>query len=422
MKIKFVGGQVLMHQKNGLVLTNKQVLVENNLIKQIAEQIDEQADRTIDLNGNILMSGFVNAHAHNVMTLLRGLKSDVSLQDWLFKHMFPAEEKLTEEDAYWGEMLGIAESVRAGITCFEENYFFVPAVAKAVAKSGIRARIGIGKEKNNQTLWQDLATSYEIIKNNPLIKAVVYPHSIYTVDEQDMETFVSFAHQHQLPMATHLSETLVEVGECIEKTKKTPPQYLEDLGFFDRPSTLYHCVHMDKDDVQILKNNQVHVVTCPSSNLKLGSGIAPINTFVHQGVVVAIGTDGPASNDTIDMFKEMFLVATLQKAVLNEPDILSAKDVLEMATVNGAKALGWNNVGRIAEGYEADLIVVSTKELHFVPIHDLVSALVYSAKSTDVMLTMVAGNILYENGVFHIGENIENIVQNCQNIAKKFAK
>lgn len=421
MKIKFVGGWVLLHQQDNLVAQQKQVLVQDDKIVRIDTQIDEPADRVIDLKGNILMSGFVNAHAHNVMTLLRSFKSDVILQDWLFDHIFPAEEKLTAQDAYWGEMLGIAESVRAGITCFEENYFFVPSVFKAIKKSGIRARIGIGKEKGDQPLLQDLQSSYELIKNQPLIKAVVYPHAIYSVSEQDMETYVSFARQNSLPMATHLSETLTEVSNCIAEKQKTPPQYLEDMGFFDRQTTLYHCVHMDKEDVQILKQYGAHVVTCPSSNLKLASGFAPINTFVHHGVPVAIGTDGPASNDTIDMFKEMFLVATLQKAMLSEPQILPAEQVLNMATVNGAKALGWNNVGKIEQGYQADLIVVNTKGLHFTPLYNKISALVYCAKSTDVLLTMVNGKILYENGKFNIGEKIEDIITNCNMIAKKLA-
>lgn len=422
MKIKFTNALVLTKEKEDYVLKKQEVLVENNKIKTVAPKISEDADRVVDVKQNILMSGFVNAHAHNAMTLLRGIKNDVSLQTWLFDYIFPNEKKLTAEDVYWGELLGIAESVRAGITCFDEGYFYYESIINAVNKAQMRARIGIGKDAGTSQLKDDLKNTLKLFNNQDLVKPVVYPHSIYTVSEENMEVYITFAKNNQLPVSTHLSETLTEVGECIEQKKQTPPQYLESMGFFDRDATLYHCVHMDKDDTQILQNYDVNVVTCPSSNLKLASGFAPIYSFLQKGINVAIGTDGPASNDSIDMFKEMFLAATLQKAHLGESQAITVNQVLDMATQNGAKALGFDKLGKIEEGYLADIILVNVSGLHHEPKNNLISNLVYSAKSSDIYLTMVNGNILYENGKFNLGEDIDTIVKNCNQITKKFNK
>lgn len=422
MKIKFVNARVLTKESDEYVLKKRSVMVEGNKIVAVAENLDMFADREIDVKENILMSGFVNAHAHNVMTLLRGIKNDVSLQTWLFDYIFPNEKKLNPEDIYWGELLGIAESVRAGITCFEENYFYFENIIKALNTAKMRARVGIGKDFLGCTLKEDLTKALKLFNNPELVKPVVYPHSIYTVSEEEMETFVTFATDNALGISTHLSETLTEVGDCINLRKQTPPQYLESMGFFDRNATLYHCVHMDKDDTQILQNYNVNIVTCPSSNLKLASGFAPVYSFLQKGLNVAIGTDGPASNDSIDMFKEMFLVATLQKAYLGESQAVTVGQVLDMATVNGAKALGFEKIGKIEEGYFADLILVDITGLHHMPKNNLISNLVYSAKSSDVYLTMVNGNILYENGQFNLGESLETILNKCTQIAKKFSE
>lgn len=421
MKIKFINARVLINNNEKYSLEENQVLVSGENIVKIAKSIEDDADRTIDVKGDVLMPGFVNAHAHNPMTLLRGIKNDVDLQTWLFDYIIPNEQKLTKEDIYYGEMLGIAESVRAGITCFEENYFEIDSTYKAIKKAKMRARIGIGVSFRGEETQEEYFENFiKLIVGNNLVKAVSYPHSIYTVPEENMEEFITLAKKHNLPVATHLCETLKEVGDCIVKNKVTPPRYLEDMGFMDRGATLYHCVHMDKDDIQILFDYNANVVTCPSSNLKLASGIAPLHTFLDKGINLAIGTDGPASNDSLDMFKEMFLCATLPKANLKESQVMTIDQILSMATVNGAKALGFEKLGKIEEGYKADLILVDVNGLHHMPQNNLISNLVYSAKSSDVYLTMVAGNILYENGKFNIGEDINAITLKAKQIASKF--
>ena len=402
--------------KNALIYTSGElkkgeVAVDGDIIQGVGESLDFEADRVIDVKENILMPGFINAHAHTPMTLFRGVGDDLKLEEWLFEKIFPLEEKLSGEDIYWGEMLGIAEYVRAGITTFEEAYYSIPDMVRAIRKSGMRARVCIGPHPTKKLSEKEYISQWEselkLMGGN--ISPVLYAHSIYTITEEELELMVSFAKKHNLRLSLHLSETLKEVGDCTVKNEQTPPEYLESLGFLDRPCLAYHCVHMDKDDIRILADYDVSIATCPSSNLKLASGIAPVYTFMQNGINVAIGTDGAASNNSLDMFKEMFLVATLSKASLYDGSIVKAKEVLDMATKNGARALGLEKVGEIKKGYKADIILIDTNSPHHFPKNDLISNLVYSAKSSDVYLTMVGGKILYENGKYYIGEDIETV-------------
>ncbi len=402
------------------------VVVKDNLIDYVGTTIPNvKADQEIDVCGNILMPGFVNAHAHTAMTILRGIKDDASLQDWLFDNVIPREGKLSDQDVYWGQMLGIAEYVRNGITCMEENYFNYQGMTKAIAKSGIRARISVGAKVSTPegyNCYEDLKNQYNIIKTNTnadLVKISCFAHAIYTVSEQKFFDILRFAKEYDVPLGIHLAETLKEVGDCtLEHNGLTPAGYLESLGFLDRPCLCAHCVHMDKDDLQILADYDASVVTCPSSNIKLASGIAPIYAMQNKGINIAIGTDGVASNNSLDMFKEMFLVATLSKVSISDPSVVSALDVLKMATINGANAMGLN-CGEIKKGKCADIILVGLNEPHMQPTSNIVSSLVYSAKGSDVYLTMVGGKILYHDGKYNIGEKIETIYQKVNEIRQR---
>lgn len=419
MKTLFKNVRVLDLQNYTLVPTN--VLVEDDIIAQIDNQ-NFDADKIIDGKNNLLMSGFVNAHTHNPMTLLRNTFDDCPLQEWLFDNVVPCENQLTPEDVYWGEMLGIAESVQNGITCFEECYFHQQAIIKAVQKSGIRARVGLGKAIFGTNLEQDILTHYKLCKDSKNITNMLYAHSVYAYSVEELETMARLSKQLSLPLSIHLSETLKEVGDCDSTYGKSPVGLLEDVGYFDRPCLCYHGVHCDKDDMQILKNYDVSIATCPSSNIKLASGIAPVYSYLGKGINVCIGTDGPASNNCLDMFKEMYLTATLTKVCVGKADCVGAKDVLKMATINGAKALGFDKVGQIQKGWQADLVLVDVNKLHYQPQNDLIAALVYSGRGSDVVLTMVAGKILYQDGEFFIGENIDTIKQNCQKISQRILK
>lgn len=423
MKTLFKNAKILDYQSE-TYKTEGNVVVTDNIITYVGSDIpNEKYDKIYDVNGNILMPGFVNCHAHTPMTLLRGFKDDVNLQDWLFNYIFPAEAKLTPNDIYWGQMLGIAEYVRAGITCAEENYFFTDEMLNADVKAGFRERISFGPKVNDTKIpTKYLEESYKSLsqKCTDLITLSIFIHSIYTINEQSILDTLTFARKHNIPVGIHLSETLTEVGDCTTKNKnQTPPQYLETLGFFDRPNALCaHCVHMDKDDLQILADYDASIATNPSSNIKLASGIPPIYAILNKGINVCIGTDGVASNNSLDMFKEMFLTACLPKANLYMPDVVTAKQVLKMATINGAKALGIN-AGEIKVGKLADIIVVDINSPHMHPFGDIASMLVYSAKSSDVCLTMVNGKVLYENGKYNIGESIADIYANCDKIRSR---
>ena len=423
MKILFKNAKILNLDLQDGFLQGDVVVVDNLIDFVGAKAPDEKYDEVIDVCGNILMPGFVDTHCHTAMTLLRGLKDDASLNDWLFENVIPTEAKLTPEDVYWGQKLGVLEYLASGITTIEEGYFFNEAIVKALKESGLRARVGFGPTTRDVGMsnLEYLENQYKMIGDSDLIKPVNFIHAIYTTDEKSILECVDFTSKHNIPRSIHLCETLKEVGDCtVLHNQKTPPMYLEDLGFFDRPALCYHCVHMDKDDLQILADYGASVSTCPSSNIKLASGIAPIYAMQNKGINITIGTDGVASNNSLDMFKEMFLVATLSKVNIYNAEVVSAKEVLKMATINGAKAMGFD-CGEIKKGKLADIILVDITKPHFYPQFNLVSHLVYSAKSSDVYLTMVNGKILYKNGEF-LNENKQEIYKKANEIRERLAK
>ena len=413
MKIYFKNAKIL---SQGTIIEGD-VLVENDRIAYIGKPISVDADRVIDVAGNLLMSGFTNAHCHTPSTVLRGISDDKPLEEWL-DEIIPYETSMTEEDIYWSTMLGIAEYVSGGITSVEENYGNIKPIAQAYKKSGMRARVSIGLPNVNALEILPFEMQLSIVQDAGL-SAVCYAHSVYGTSEENLDKLTTFSHKNNLPVSIHMSETLKEVGDCTVKFDKTPPELLEEIGFFDRDCIVYHCVHCDKDDIQILANYDVGVITCPSSNLKLGSGIAPIYALQNAGIKIGIGTDGAYSNNSYDMFKEMFLVATLNKGTLNRADIIPALDVVHMATKNGAELLGFENVGDIVVGNFADLILIDLSKPHNQPNNDIISNLVYATKSSDVYLTMINGKIVYENGKYFIGEEISEIYLKNQEIRVK---
>lgn len=416
MKTLFKNVRVLNLEKG--LLEKADVLIKDDTISQIGK-IDCDADKIIEGNNNILMPGFVNAHAHNPMTLLKNTFDDYPLESWLFDNILPKEDLMTEQDVYWGEMLGIAESVKNGITSFEECYFHQEKMVEAIVRTKIRARVGMGKAIGDTSLEENIRALYSYCKDKPLVTNMLFAHAVYTYSVEELETMVRLSNELKLPLSIHMSETLKEVGDCDTAYGKSPAGLLESVGYFDKPCLVYHGVHCDKDDMQILAQYNVSVATCPASNIKLASGIAPVVSYLERGINVCIGTDGPASNNSLDMFKEMFLTSTLAKVYTGKANAISVIDILKMATINGAKALGFENVGLVKQGWKADLILIDTNSLHFQPENDTISALVYSANGSDVKLTMVNGNILYEDGKFNIGEDIETIKMQCQKIANK---
>jgi len=354
----------------------------------------------IDAENSIVMPGFVNAHTHTPMTLFRGMADDLNLQDWLFNHILPAEENLTPEDIYKGTKLALSEMLQSGTTCFCDMYFMCEEIIKATIESGLRANIGTGLtySVNDGIQFETIKciNEYKNLKGTDKIKIVVSPHAIYSATPE----FLQFCTTLGTTFHTHVSETKQENEDCLKKFDKTPTELLDSLGYMKKNqiTNCAHCVYLTDNDIKIFAENNVSITHCPSSNLKLASGIAPIQKYIDSGINVALGTDGAASNNNLDMFNEIRLAALIHKGATCNPLAVSAQTALEMATVNGAKALGREHeIGKIEKGYKADLIFIETKSPNMTPLATtLASAVVYSASSKNLIRTMVGGETLYQ--------------------------
>ena len=378
-------------------------VVEDNLITYVGPKYNGDCDKIIDATDMLLIPGFVNTHTHATMSIFRNLGENTTFKNWWYDVMRPLEANLQDDDYRIGATLGVLEMIKNGITSFTDMYMKPEITAKVAYKYGIRSHICIGAIKTDEIIdnvFLDRERD-KVLKNNPNAKIVPCAHAIYSCDESQIAEVARYARLNKLPLTIHVSETIDEVGECYTKYGVTPIGYLESLGFFDNTKTiLAHCVHCDKDDVQILTKYDVSIASNPSSNLILGSGVAPIYSFVNNGINVCLGTDGAGSNNSLDFFKEMYLLDNLQSGVLSNAHALSSPQTLKCATVNGAKALGYNNLGIVAKGYLADLVLVNTNSINMQPLSDNVCALVNSANVSDVYMTMIDGKVLYQDGKF----------------------
>ena len=377
-------------------------------------------DEEIDACGNLIMPGFKNAHTHSPMTFLRSYADDMKLQEWLYDKVFPAEAELTEEDIYWLTKLAIMEYLTSGITSSFDMYKLKHETARASEETGFRMVL-CGDINDFGGTAQDVENDY-LKYNKDKSSLVSYQmgfHAEYTTSRELMESLAETADRHQAPVCVHCSETKKEVEECRERSGMSPVAYMDSLGLFRHGGVLFHGVHMDDSDFDIIKNHGIYVVTNPASNLKLASGIAPVKRYLDLGIPVAIGTDGPASNNCLDMFREMFLVTGLQKVMCDDPEAVPARDVLKMAVTNGAHAMGLTDCDAIAPGKRADLIMIDLSQPNMQPLHNIEKNIVYSASKQNVKMTMIGGRILYQDGEFRIGETKEDIYQNANRIAER---
>ena len=360
-------------------------------------------DREIDASGKMLISGFKNAHTHTAMTFLRSFADDLPLQSWLFDQVFPREGQLTEDDVYWLNILGIMEYLTSGITSNFDMYFFPPVDAKASADTGFRTVQTSGLNNFGGTV-ELMEENYHIVNEmSDLTSFIVGFHAEYTTSMELMEGVAKLAQKLKSPVFLHNAETKLEVEECKERYGKTPTQLTEELGMYEYGGGGYHCVWMEDADFEIFKKRGLTAVTNPASNLKLASGIAPIGRYLSEGIPVAIGTDGPASNNCLDMFREMFLTTALAKVREMDAAAVPANEVLYMATTAGARAMGLTDCDDLAVGKKADLVMIDLMQPNMQPENNLVKNLVYSGSKQNVAMTMVNGRILYEGGVFDIG-------------------
>ena len=375
-------------------------------------------EREIDLNGDLVLPGFKNAHAHSAMTFLRSYADDLPLQSWLFDKVFPLEDRLTPEAVYAFTRLAVLEYLSGGITASFDMYFHRDAYARANIDCGFRTVIcGALSAGDKISVAADDYAKFNAL--DPLISYLPGVHAEYTADEKLLRGMSELVHELKSPFWTHNSETKSETDGCFERHGMSPTEYLDSLGLYDFGGGGYHCVWFSERDIEIFAEKGLWAVTCPCSNAKLASGIAPLERFEKRGVRLAVGTDGPASNNALDMFREMYLACVLQKLRLNDAAACPAEKILLAACSGGARAMGLDGCDSLAEGKAADLAVISLHRPNMRPIHDVAKNLVYSGTRDDVRMTMVAGRILYENGEFRVGCDAEEIYAEAEKYTKE---
>ena len=404
--LRFFNGRVIT-MTDGCAVSANEVWVDGDRICYVGPARADKPgfDREIDLDGDLLLPGFKNAHAHAGMTFVRSLADDMPLQAWLFDRIFPLEAKLTPEDVYAFTRLAILEYLTSGITAAFDMYFFRDAIAQASVDMGFRTVLCGGGGK--AALLEQEYHKFNAL--HPLISYQLGTHSEYTSSLEDLQDLGALARKLQAPVFAHNAETEKEVRECVERHGVTPTVLFERLGHFDHGGGGFHCVHFTPEDTGIFRRRGLWVVTNPGSNAKLASGVAPIEDYRAQGIGVAIGTDGPSSNNALDFFREMYLTSVLQKLKTGNASACPAPAVLGMATVGGARCMGLNDCDAIAPGKQADLVVIDLKRPSMQPVHAPAENLVYSGAKDVVRMTMVAGRVLYENGEFSVGADAEAI-------------
>lgn len=396
---------VITMQENDEIIRDADVLVDGQLISYVGPRKlwEDSFDRVINGRGKLLSPGFVNAHGHAAMTLFRSFADDVPLMDWLEKRIWPMEAKLKREDVYWGTMLAILEMIKSGTTTFTDMYFFMDQVAEAAEEAGIRAVLARGLIGIGQTAEKGLEESQQFVKTwqergNSRITTMLGPHAPYTCPPDFLRRVLALQETLDVPIQIHLAETRGEVERITKEYGVSPTVLLKNIGLLDKPVLAAHCVHLNSEEMDILKEYNVHVAHNPGSNLKLGSGIAPLPELLRRGITVGLGTDGAASNNNLDMMEEMRLAALIHKGNCLDPTVITAREALAMATRESAKAVFLEKVGVVAPGMKADIIMLDLQRPHLTPQHDLVAHLVYAAQPSDITMVMVNGQILLENG------------------------
>ncbi len=427
--------------KNGMILTMNAELqiiekgavrVRNGVIisvgKDAADGSHDAQTLEIDAQGGIIMPGLINSHTHAAMTLFRGLADDLPLMEWLNDHIFPAESRITADMVYRGTLLACAEMLLSGTTCFCDMYLFEEEVAKAAAKVGMRAVVGEVLYDFPSPCYGPLDKGFEYVstmmekwKDHPLITVAVEPHSTYTCSPELLKRAADMARTQQVPLVIHVAETRNEVKLIKEKYGKTPVKFLADLGILGPNLVACHSVHLTREERALYRQFDVKVAHCPESNMKLASGVAPVPEFLSEGICVALGTDGCASNNDLDLFLEMDSAAKLHKVFSMNPEAVDATTAVKMATINGAKALGLDGIiGSLEPGKRADIIVVDTRSPHMVPMYNPYSQLVYAANGSDVMTSIVDGKVLMDNRNLTT-LNVDQVMDDVLAIAKEIA-
>lgn len=418
--IRLYNGRVLS-LKNSMEITNNEVWVQGNKIVYVGPEKEGTFEKEIDLEQNLLMPSFKNAHTHSAMTFGRSLSDDLPLHEWLYNKIFPIEDKLCGEDIYKLSKIAFLEYISCGTSACFDMYYFPENMAKASVEMGFRT-VMCGAVNNFKESVQKLEEYYK--KYNSYDELISYQlgfHAEYTTDISIMKDISKLAQKYEAPVFMHSSETMDETMECIHKYNKSPTQLFDSIGLFNYGGGAFHSVWVDDKDLDIYKKKNIWAVINAASNCKLASGIAPVQKMIDKGINLAIGTDGPSSNNALDMFREMYLITALQKIKNQDASSSDANEVLKMATTGSAKCMRLNDCDCIAEGKMADLIVIDLKRPNMQPINNITKNIVYSGSNANVKMTMINGKIVYENGEF-VGMDTEKIYSEAQDVVKRICE
>jgi 5-methylthioadenosine/S-adenosylhomocysteine deaminase len=410
MKVDLIvaGGTIVSMDGARTIYDDGAVAVKGDTIVAVGPRSEIESkyltSQTIDAKGKLVLPGFINGHTHVPMTLFRGLHDDVTLNDWLYKYIFPAEKlNVNEEFVRWGTRLAAAEQIRAGVTTFADMYYFEDAVAEETKAAGMRGVLGetfidfpAPDNKNEAAMLAYTETYLKKWQGDPLIHAAVAPHSIYTCSQNTLQDAAALARKYHAPILIHTAEMKKEWDDSLKNNGMSPVQYLDKIGVLGPDVVSAHCIYVDEADRKTLAQRQVGCVHNPSSNMMLASGVSPVAEMRAAGVAVGLGTDGPAgSNNDLNLMEEMDLAAKLAKITKMDPLALNAKAVVEMATIEGARALHMEKeIGSLESGKKADLILVSLDEPNAVPMYDVYAQLAYALKGSDVDTVVIGGRVV----------------------------
>ena len=424
MNLRFYNARILtMEEEKGKDCDLREIFfgevhVKDSKISYVGKEANTalKFDREIDCKGNLLMPGFKNAHTHSGMTAMRSYADGLPLKEWLETKIFPMEANMSGDDVKLLSKLAIMEYLTSGITAAMDMYLTPYTIADAFTECGMRIVQVSGINKFGPSIEEFEDRFLKINGKNPLSTQLMGFHAEYTCDKELLTKLSDLAHKYKQPMYTHNSETKVEFDECVGRYGVSPTVFLDSLGLFDFGGGGYHCVYLTDEDIEIFKKHDMSVISNPGSNTKLASGIAPIQKFIDSGLNVALGTDGPSSNNCLDMFREMFLVTGLAKLRENNASAVDALTVLKMATKNGAKAMLLDDCDVLAKGKQADMIMIDLCKPNMQPLNDIARNIVFSGSKQNVKMTMVAGKILYEDGKYNIGIDEETVYKEANDI------
>ena len=424
MNLRFYNARILtMEEEKGKDCDLREIFfgevhVKDSKISYVGKETNTalKFDREIDCKGNLLMPGFKNAHTHSGMTAMRSYADGLPLKEWLETKIFPMEANMSGDDVKLLSKLAIMEYLTSGITAAMDMYLTPYTIADAFTECGMRIVQVSGINKFGPSIEEFEERFLKINGKNPLSTQLMGFHAEYTCDKELLTKLSDLAHKYKQPMYTHNSETKVEFDECVGRYGVSPTVFLDSLGLFDFGGGGYHCVYLTDEDIKIFKKHNMSVISNPGSNTKLASGIAPIQKFIDSGLNVALGTDGPSSNNCLDMFREMFLVTGLAKLRENNASAVDALTVLKMATKNGAKAMLLDDCDVLAKGKQADMIMIDLCKPNMQPLNDIARNIVFSGSKQNVKMTMVAGKILYEDGKYNIGIDEETVYKEANDI------